>query len=123
MKLFKRIFTGPGDVGEAVDTVGKVVDKAWFTNQERAEVDGELREWYLKYLETTQPQNLARRYIAFGIVGLWIGLIVVAVIARAISVDYSDFVFGVLTDVVAIPFAGIMAFYFGTHLLRSYRKE
>ena len=123
MGILKKIFTGPGDVAEAVETVGGIVDKAWFTNQERAEVDGELRAWYLEYLKTTQPQNLARRYIAFAVVALWAFLVLLSIAAYPFSETYSAFVFKTLAEVVTLPFGGIMAFYFGTHLLRSYRKQ
>lgn len=120
--FFKKVFSGPDAVASAMDGVKKGLDAVWFTNEERAQADDKVRDFMIRYLEATQPQNLARRYIAFGIVGLWMALVALAVASRPFSLDYSDFVFSTLRDVVAVPFAGIMAFYFGAHLIRSYRK-
>ena len=120
MGIFKKIFTGPEAVESAMDGVKKGIDKMWFTKEERAEVDGSVREFFLKYLQATQPQNLARRYIAFAVVGLWVLLVMLCVVTWPFSSEYSTFVMGVLTGVVTVPFSGIMAFYFLTHLARGY---
>ncbi len=119
MNILKAIFAGPGTVNKVIDAGLKGIDSAYFTDQEKS-------AWFLKYLESTQPQNLARRVIAFGIVGLWMLLVLLAVILGLIfGIDdgsKSMFVFKVVDDLVQIPFLGIMAFYFATHLLRSKGK-
>lgn len=124
--FFKKIFSGPDVVKTAMEGVRDGIDTFTFTEQERAHVDAGVRDFLLKYLEATQPQNLARRYIAFGIVGLWMLLVLTAVVAAywsSVDGSYSDFVFSVLEEHVNTPFMGIMGFYFLTHLARSYQRE
>lgn len=119
MSLWKSIFSTPDVVKETVSGVKEGIDKAFFTEQEKAEWSVKVGEWFIKYLNATQPQNLARRVIAFMIAGLWVFLVVLLVAAFPFSQAYAEFVFSVLKEVVTIPFGGIMAFYFTTHLLRS----
>lgn len=119
MSLWKSIFSTPDVVKETISGVKEGIDKAFFTDQEKAEWSVKVGEWFIKYLNATQPQNLARRILAFMIAGLWVFLVLVLVCAYPFSEEYAAFVFTVLKDVVTIPFAGIMAFYFTTHLLRS----
>lgn len=123
MGLLKRVFAGPDMAKEAMEGVKKGLDAVWFTNEERAKVDEGVRAFFLEYLKTTQPQNLARRYIAFGIVGLWMLLVLLAVATHWVSETYSQFVFSVIDEHVNYPFLGIMAFYFATHMLRTHQKN
>lgn len=122
MGWFRKIFAGPETVASAMDGVKKGLDAVWFTNEERARADDKVREFFIEYLKATQPQNLARRYIAFAIVGLWMLLVLTAAASAPISPEYSRFIFEVLDTHVNLPFTGIMAFYFATHVLRSYKK-
>ena len=119
MGIFKTIFAGPETARKVLDAGLSGIDQAWFTGQEKA-------AWFLKYLSATQPQNLARRVIAFGIVGLWMFLVILAVlIGLVFGIEEgarSLFVFSVIKELVQIPFLGIMAFYFATHLLRAKDK-
>jgi len=123
MGFLKKVFAGPDAIASAMDGAKKGLDALVFTNEERAKADDGVRSFLLEYLKATQPQNLARRYIAFAIVALWCLLVLVAVISHAFSPAYAEFVFETLTGVVTVPFGGIMAFYFTAHLLRSYAKK
>ena len=59
------IFTGAPDVAKkAADGIYNGLDKLFLTDEEQG-------DFWLKYLQATQPQNLARRYIALIVVGIW----------------------------------------------------
>ena len=107
-KLLGAIF------GSAKNTelVAAGLDKTFFTKEEKA-------DYFLKYLAATQPQNLARRFIALAVVLLWCLLIVVAVVGYQFDSDYSLYIFDVLSDNVNTPFSIIIGFYFAAHLVRS----
>jgi hypothetical protein len=40
----------------------------------------------------------------------------------ATNAELSNFIFKTLTDVVTLPFAGIMGFYFTAHAIRSWQN-
>jgi len=130
MKWLKAIFATPETAGKVVDGVYNGLDKAFYTEEERAETENGLREFFLKYLEATNPQNLARRVLAFLVAGIWSALIIAATVLSiaaallesATAAMAAKAVVTILTDHVNVPFAGIMAFYFLTHLARGYRK-
>lgn len=111
-KLLAAIF----GTGEHTGTVLKGIDAAWFTSEEKS-------EYFLKYLASTQPQNLARRLIAFIVVLLWAFLVLVAVAAYKFDADFSVFVFDTLTKTVNTPFSIIIGFYFAAHLARAWKNE
>ena len=77
----------------------------------------------IKYLEATQPQNLARRLIAIVIVLLWAVLVLAGVGVYKFDPAYSQFIFDILADVVMNPFLMIMGFYFAAHVLRSWQGQ
>jgi len=130
MNWLKNIFTTPEIAKKAVDGVYNGIDKAFYTSEEKAEDKKELRGWFLRYLEATNPQNLARRVLAFGVAGLWIVLIIAATVLSiaaallesAAAAMAAKAVATIIADYVQLPFSGIMAFYFVTHLARGYKK-
>jgi len=113
------IFGSNENTGKLVDSAVAGLDKIVFTDEERAEGMAKMREWYLRYLEATQPQNRARRFIAMLIVGLFVFLVVLATGVWMWRPDYSAFIFEVLTDTVATPFAIIIGFYYAAHVARQ----
>ncbi len=90
------------------------IDKAWFTNEEKS-------DFFLKYLAATQPQNMARRFIALIVVLLWGFLVLVGVAAYSLDSGFSMFVFDTLKDTVNTPFSIIIGFYFAAHLARAWQ--
>lgn len=114
-------FTGTSTVAEkAVDGIIAGADALVFTEEEKSVANQKLLDWKLQWLQLTNPQNKARRIIAFGVVALWMLLILVGVTARGFKdVEFSSYVFKVLTDVVSIPFSIIIGFYFAAHLVRA----
>ncbi len=120
ISIVKRIFSRPKDASTIIDGAVKGLDKMFFTKEERADANQKLSEWYLKYLAATQSQNLARRFIAMLVVGLWVLLVISGVAIRSISVEYSEYIFKVLTEIVMQPFSIIIGFFFLAHVVRSY---
>lgn len=129
MKILSAIFGSSKNTETIVNGAVSGLDKMMFTKEERAEANQKLSDWYLKYLEATQPQNLARRLIALLIVGLWVFLILLGVAAYAWHGKAADdettlamFVFNVLNELVHQPFMMIMGFYFLAHVVRAYTE-
>jgi uncharacterized membrane protein YgcG len=123
MGILANIFGNNDHATKVIDGASKGLDKIFFTKEEKADANSKLAEWYLKYLSATQPQNLARRVIAFLIVGLWVLLVLFGVAIRWWNIAYSDYVFKVLTEVVMNPFMMIMGFYFLAHMVRTYKSD
>jgi len=113
--------TGNGDTAKQV--VGSVIDAGdalFYTDEEKAKNYASYREWYLKYLEATQPQNISRRMIAVVVVMLWALLIITSVIAEAFHVSHlSEFIFKTMKENVNTPFITVLGFYFLKHVISN----
>ncbi len=122
MNILKRIFGSPEDATTIIKGATSGLDHMFFSKEERAEASAKLGDFYLKYLESTQGQNLARRFIAVLVTGLWVLLIVCGALLWKIDAAYSEFIFKILADIVMVPFSIIVGFYFLTHTARAFRK-
>jgi hypothetical protein len=123
MSILSSLFATPQAIDKTVDAVINTGDKLWITEEERIEFAQKKREWYLKYLESTQSQNVSRRLIAVIVTALWSALIVTGVIAKSLgSVEVSTFIFDTLKDNVNLPFSIIIGFYFAAHVANKIRK-
>lgn len=117
MNILSSLFATPGTIDKAVDAVINTGDKLWVTEEERIEFTQKKQEWYLRYLESTQSQNVSRRLIAVIVTALWSTLIVAGVIAKSLgAVEVSTFIFNTLKDNVNTPFSIIIGFYFAAHI-------
>jgi hypothetical protein len=121
-QILGAIFGSSKNTETVVDGAVKGLDKMFFTKEERSEANQKLSEWYLKYLAATQPQNIARRFIAVIVTLLWSALIVAGIVVRWWSYEASDYVFKILGEIVMQPFSIIIGFYFLTHAVRAYKK-
>ena len=122
MKILKRIFGDDRERGKIVDGAVKGLDKIFFTQEERAEASQKLNEWYLRWLEATAPQNLARRLIALVVTAIWALILLVGLVAYPFNTGFSEFAFNTLDEVVNQPFSIIIGFYFLSHITRQFRK-
>lgn len=118
-KIIQAIFGSSKNTETIVDGAVKGLDKMFYTKEEKAEASQKMSEWFLRYLEATQPQNVSRRFIAIVVVLLWALLIVTGIVFQPFRPDFSKFIFEVLAEIVMNPFMIIMGFYFAAHLLRS----
>lgn len=121
-KLFGAIFGSSKNTETIVSGAVAGMDKLIFTDEEKADANAKLGEWYLKYLEATQPQNLARRFIAIIVVLLWAVIVLTGIASNYFSESFSAYVFTILADVVNAPFMIIIGFYFATHAIRAFNK-
>jgi len=118
-KILGAIFGSSKNTETIVDNAVAGIDKMFYTAEEKAEAGQKMSEWFLKYLAATQPQNLARRFIAIVVVLMWALLVLAGVIAYPLDKPLSEFIFRVLADVVMNPFLIIMGFYFAAHVVRT----
>ena len=122
MGIFDWI-TGGGKVAEqVVGAAIKTGDALFFTDEEKSVANMKRLDWTLAYLKTTSGQNVARRMIAVGVVGLWVALILVACVFGywdRSEGSYSMWVFDVIKDALNNPFMIIIGFYFMTSLARA----
>lgn len=123
MNILKRIFGDDKERDKIVTGAISGIDKIFFTAEERADANTKVSEWYLKYLEATQPQNLARRLIAIAVTGLWCFMLLLSVAIYPFNDEWSRIAFTALDEIVNTPFGIIIGFYFLTHAMRSYKKE
>ena len=122
-KILSAIFGSSKNTETIVDGAVSGLDKIFFTAEEKAEANAKLGEWYLKYLAATQPQNLARRFIALIVVLLWAVMILAAVMVYRFDSGYSMFIFDTLNETVNTPFSIIIGFYFAAHLARAWQDN
>ena len=122
-KILAAIFGSPKNTETIVDSAVSGLDKLFFTNEEKAEGMAETREWFLRYLEASQPQNLARRLIAICVVFMWMLLILTATFSWLIDRQFAFFVFDVVNNNVNTPFAIIIGFYFAAHIARQIPRK
>lgn len=122
MSFWTRLFGDSDTVREIVSGAKAGIDMAIYTEEERAIAAKDVLEFRLRYMEATNPQNVARRAIALLIVGLWAVLVLIGVLAWPVSEAFSSHVFRVLDEVVNQPASLIVAFYFLTHVVRSAKK-
>ena len=121
--ILGRIFATPNAIEKTMDAVIASGDKIFYTKEEKAENQQKLDEWFLRYLEATQPQALSRRLLAISIAFIWVILVLVAV-GFGIFDDRGEgttsaYIFTLMNDVVNQPFTAIVIFYFGGHYLKE----
>ncbi len=122
--MFSWLFGNSKNAEKTVDAVVATGDALFFTDEEKAENRNKINEWYLRYLEATQPQNLARRIIALIVTGLWALLIVAGVIVESLGAsDQSQYIFQTLDDVVNTLFITIISFYFLKRIVDSSKRK
>lgn len=122
MKLLDRIFATPEAIEKTVDAAISAGDKIWYTEEEKADDRKALREWYLRYLEATAGHNLARRLIAMIVTGVWAMMVAVALFAYPFSKEWAKHAVDVMSALVADPYNLVIVFYFGKHVVDSFRK-
>jgi len=113
------IIGGSNAAEKTIETGAKMLDNAFYTDQEKADNHNKILDWFLEYQKATAPQNVSRRIIAIMVVSLWCLMILAGLILYKIDKEYCDFIFAQLRDVVNNPFMIIVGFYFVTQVVRS----
>lgn len=121
--MFGWLFGESSSAKKTVDAVINTGDALFYTDEEKAEDSKIYRDWYLKYLEATQPQNIARRLIALVVTGLWALFVFLGVFAQAIGqTETAEYIFKTVDETVNQPFSIIIAFYFLKHAVNAFKK-
>ena len=71
MNIFSRIFGSSKSMETAVSGVVRGLDALVFTDEERAELNASVGKNIVAWMSATQGQNLARRWIAVMVTGVW----------------------------------------------------
>ncbi len=115
---------GGGKMAEKVaDGVMAGADKLVYTDEEKAEARAQAREWFLRYLQATQPQNVARRLIALILVALFAGLILLGVLAWPWAPEWSAYIFQTVRDLLVMPVGVIVGFYFAKQIVTEWKGK
>ena len=104
MGWWSAIFSGPKviedrskDISSVIGHVASGLDKAWFTDQEKAKVSLDTIQLHLKLVETTMNESsirsITRRILAWLIMGGFLFLVVFAAIVYKFSPEWAAFVF------------------------------
>ncbi|MCP4476897.1 MAG: hypothetical protein GY818_02255 [Planctomycetaceae bacterium] len=123
MSLFGWLTGNSETAKTVVDSVVDAGDALFYTDEEKARDYTSYREWYLKYLEASQPQNVSRRIIAVIVTALWSLAIVAGVVAQGFGFsDFSTYIFNMLSENINTPFSVIVGFYFLKHIVSANKK-
>ena len=106
-----------------IEAAGRAVDYLTFTDEEKAKVEQARIEAVTKYMESTQPQNVSRRVIAFSITILFVLLIIAITATYKFDPEFSRFLQTVLNNDVKTPFEIIVGFYFLTAGIRAIKNK
>ena len=115
MGLFSWLTGGGETAGKVIDTVSNGLDMAFYTDEEKSQHNLKVLDFKIKWMKATSGQDLARRLIAVGVVGLFIVAVAMIIISWPFMPEYSKFIFEVMKDLVLVPFSAIIIFYFGGH--------
>ena len=88
--LFGKMFGTEKALSGIVDGVTNSLDKLVYTDEEKAgdaaaeRTEG--RQMVVQWMQATQGQNLARRFIALSVVGVWLSMYLLSVLMEMIAV-------------------------------------
>ena len=123
MGIFDRIFGTSGTVEKAVDGVISGVDAMFFTDEEKSTANLKLLEAKIEFYRATQGSRLARRVIAFMLVGVFLGMIIFGLAMQAIgNAALAQHAYNVANDTLGTPVAVVIGFYFATQMIGAARK-
>lgn len=123
MGFLGRLFGGAKATKDALGFVRDGIDAIAYTSEEKAHdamaERRDVREFLVRWMESTKGQNLARRLISLLVVGMWVllyaGAALMAIISAwkgseftAASTMLHDFADGMSTETLLV-----LAFYFG----------
>jgi hypothetical protein len=116
IKALKAIFNTPAQATKVADAVIKGADAAWFTKEEQS-------EWFLRYLEATQPQNLSRRIIAIAITAVWVVSAITLLLLTLVGLaPIAEAVLAFMESVVNPVFYLVVGFYFAKNIAANWKK-
>lgn len=115
----KDVFDNGEKMKSLVDKGVDMLDNAFYTDQEKAVQHGKFVEYWIKYLETTKGQNLARREIAVYTIRTYLFLVVFAIIIYPFNSEWSSFIFTSTKETLFWIVSTVTVFYFGAGIFRT----
>lgn len=115
---FKFLTGGNKNVDKVIDGAINGIDKAWYTEQERA---SHYSEYVKQQIDENSIRSRARRVLAFAILGTYLSLKVASVIVYKINTEYATHL-ATQGDTLSTLALGVGAFYFAAHLVRANKK-
>jgi len=127
MSIFSKVFGGDAKTADSIISNGKeIIDGLHFSKEEKSAASLKAFELWTKFMEATSGQNLARRYIAMIVFGLWSLLTVVLVLMAILASIFAyenpphEPIIEILMEMRVTEITlMIAAFYFGKHLITS----
>lgn len=119
---------------KTADGIYNGLDKLWYTPEEKAEALAEGRKLFVKFAGIAYDQNsirsVTRRWLAFTVVGTNMGMYILASVFYILGTFFTSDAFIKCAEFLAVmatdlsPWsAGVLAFYFGPHIIGSIRKQ
>lgn len=92
--LLGKIFGSDTAIKSVVDTVSSGLDKLVYTDEEKAgdaaKDRSEARAMVVRWMDSTQGQNLARRIISLSITAVWLGMSLFAQLLSMVAIFTND---------------------------------
>lgn len=130
----KTLFGGGGAasdgltfVQEATKGIGTFIDEQKFTDEERSQASAKAASQMIEMIKATRdensPRHVTQRYLAWGIMGAFVFLILLSAAVWPFSPDYSAMLFTLASKSVMGELAmGVGAFFFLAGVVRNVRK-
>lgn len=120
MGFFSWLFGGSKSAETTVQSISNGIDKAFYTEEEKADAQAIKREWVLEYMKNTMPQGVARRFLAFIVGAIWLICILTYLILLLCSqTQTAELIIKATHENVTVPFEWVMGFYFATWALKG----
>ena len=128
MNLLARLFSKPMDPGKVIEFAAGAMDRINFTNQERAEHNIKMADAVSKYaaetLSESTDRSITRRYLALGIISLYIFLTILTIVLAFFDIEKAKLVQTIMADYyLTTAFIMILAFFFGGYYLNGAIKQ
>jgi len=135
MGIFSTLFGTTETAKKAVDVaadsirgVGNWIDEQQFTPEEKSEAFLRAAESHLEMIKAIQNESsvrsITRRILAWSVVSTFLIMLIAAAIVYKFDPTYGDFLLGIATESMLGELTlSIGIFYFGTSLMRAFKKD
>jgi len=121
-----NLFGSPGRAIDMVEKAGSfaadMYDKGNFTDQERADYTKKLGDIKLEFVKQASTENsiqsIARRTVAYMVIGPYMSMIVVSGIMYGFNMEWSKFILTIVGEVFWIV-APVIGFFFGPYEMKK----
>lgn len=111
---------------KVVDGIASGIDKAFFTNEERADVTKSMADALGQLAKDTMNESstraVTRRLLCISVTIVYLLLIIAAVVIYYFNIEYSAFIYKVADECLSNLVLMTFAFYVGAYMVNSYIK-